>query len=128
MIEQSAVHRGKMQRRGATAAANNPRTTVARQSSILSHQFRCPGVLYLAIDKLWNAAIGLGNENIFVFGMGSHGEQCPHQVGRTHAAVGAKGCQARYSFPVDIHKLRRRYTHHRAPVGIERHGRNNRQS
>ncbi len=92
MIEQSAVHGGKMQRRGATAAANDPRTTVARQSSILSGQFRCPGVLYLAIDKLWNPAIGLGNENVFVFGMGSHGEQYSHQVGCTHAAVGAKGC------------------------------------
>ena len=57
--------------------------------------------------------------------MGPHRQQCPHQIGRADAAVGAKGCQAGYGFPIDIHQLWRRYTHHRAPVGIEGHGRNN---
>ena len=62
MTEQGAVHGGKMQRRGAAATANNARATITRQPGIFRHQFRCPGILNLAIDKLWDAAIGLGHE------------------------------------------------------------------
>ena len=92
MIEQGVVHGGKMQRRGAAATADNARATITRQSSIFSHQFRCPRILNLAIDKLRDAAIGLGDEKVLVLGMGPHRQQCPPQIGRADAAVGAKGC------------------------------------
>ena len=127
-MEQSAIHGRKMHRGGATTTTNNPRTAVASQSSVLSHQLGCPRVLYLAVEELRNAVIGLSHENIFIVRLRAHGSQRTKQISSTHTTVGPVRRARRNRFPVNIPELHRRNTHHCAAVGVKGHRRDYRQA